>query len=115
MDIDLRVTQLIPPLTRYRSEEWPPIVFEGKRRGHHSNDSLFDFRGCDNDSRRFSLPEVTSSLPEVTSASTPEITYGMRPRMAWLYRYRKLFKFYILPAFVLGFYFRLKYEESLYR
>lgn len=92
MDIEIRVTQLVAPIKRYRSEGLPQLVFEGQEQRidgqSFSDDSLLDCKNVNGSSeRRYSLPDVTSSLPDMTSSSIPEVTYGMRPRMAWLCRY----------------------------
>lgn len=91
MDMELRVTQLMAPINRNRTDPLPQIVIEETKRAMEgsepSSSPLFPFRETPSaHRRRYSLPEVSSSLPDMTSC-IPEITYGMRPRMAWIYRY----------------------------
>ena len=89
--MELSVTQLVAPIKRYPPQTLPSIVFEGSpgrlERESYSDDTLLDIGNNGSSTRRYSLPDVTSSLSDITLSSAPEVTYGMRPRMAWLYRY----------------------------
>ncbi|KAL4217494.1 hypothetical protein ACF0H5_023943 [Mactra antiquata] len=97
--MELMVTKLKPPFLRHHSEPLPKIVFsnadkenEKPRQRDDADDAIDDLSDLNEEfdddfeseldgigkNGRFSLPDVHDALPEVT--------YGLKPRTAWMYR-----------------------------
>lgn len=85
----MEITKLRAPFIRHKSDPLPRIIFtEDTDDGFYGNssdqesdiDSNADFVSASlySEENEVLLPEVTNSLPEVT--------YGLKPRMSWMYR-----------------------------
>lgn len=97
--------QLRTPFVRNNSDPLPRILFTNEKgdsfiipsgdsdsEAESGSDPNYDFNdevlyAEDNEisKRKYSLPEINGVLPDCNN-SLPEVTYGIRPRMSWMYR-----------------------------
>lgn len=97
--------QLRTPFVRNNSDPLPRILFTnekgdsfiipsgdsdsevetGSDRDYDFNDEVLYAEDNEISKRKYSLPEINGVLPDCNN-SLPEVTYGIRPRMSWMYR-----------------------------
>ena len=83
----MEITQLrTTPIIRSKSNPLPQIVFTSEDdddekyyvNSSPSDEEIYDTESLFSDGNEIILPEMENSVPEVT--------YGLKPRMAWMYR-----------------------------
>lgn len=100
--IEIMVTKIRPPLIRHHSEPLPKIIFTNADKENFNindgikEDSGDDLSDCGEDDDEFGEVDIDEntgtgriSFPEMTDA-LPEVTYGLKPRTAWMYRYKRI-------------------------
>lgn len=106
--MEIRVTQLRTPIIRQKPTQIPQIIFtkaddsdiSGISRDQDSDSDVDGEREIVSDletlfSEENDIIERKHSLPEVTTF-LPEVTYGLKPRTAWMYRYMPFIIIYLL-------------------